>query len=77
MGPVHTGHDEAAMNHMMAERRRRVKQKENFSALRRLVPIISKVTLFSYPKIIQLIPLFKFLFKQSIVLAQMKSLFIV
>ena len=45
MGPVHTGHDEAAMNHMMAERRRRMKQKDNFSALRRLVPIISKVTL--------------------------------
>lgn len=42
MGPIHAGHDEAAMNHMMAERRRRVKQKENFSALRKLVPIISK-----------------------------------
>ncbi|KAG0622109.1 hypothetical protein M758_3G072800 [Ceratodon purpureus] len=41
-GPVHAGHDEAAVNHMMAERRRRVKQKENFTALRRLVPIISK-----------------------------------
>ncbi|KAG0577647.1 hypothetical protein KC19_5G169700 [Ceratodon purpureus] len=36
------GHDEAALNHMMAERRRRVKQKENFSILRRLVPLISK-----------------------------------
>ncbi|KAG0616648.1 hypothetical protein M758_5G131500 [Ceratodon purpureus] len=41
-GPVNANHDEAAMNHMMAERRRRVKQKENFSALRTLVPIISK-----------------------------------
>lgn len=42
-GPVHAGHDEAAINHMLAERRRRVKQKENFAALRRLIPIISKV----------------------------------
>jgi methyl coenzyme M reductase subunit C-like uncharacterized protein (methanogenesis marker protein 7) len=42
-GPVHAGHDEAAVNHMLAERRRRVKQKENFTALRKLVPIISKV----------------------------------
>lgn len=41
-GPIHAGHDEAAINHMLAERRRRVKQKENFAALRRLVPIISK-----------------------------------
>lgn len=42
-GPVHAGHDEAAVNHMLAERRRRAKQKENFTALRKLVPIISKV----------------------------------
>jgi hypothetical protein len=42
-GAVHAGHDEAAMSHMLAERRRRVKQKENFTALRKLVPIISKV----------------------------------
>lgn len=41
-GPIHVGHDEAAVNHMMAERRRRMKQKENFTALRRLVPTISK-----------------------------------
>jgi hypothetical protein len=41
---VAAAHDEAALNHMMAERRRRVKQKENFATLRRLVPIISKVS---------------------------------
>lgn len=39
---VHRAHGEAATNHMLAERRRRVKQKENFNALRKLVPIISK-----------------------------------
>jgi len=39
---VPAGHDEAAVNHMLAERRRRVKQKENFTVLRKLVPIISK-----------------------------------
>lgn len=38
-----SGHDEAATNHMLAERRRRIKQKENFTSLRKLVPIISKV----------------------------------
>lgn len=41
-GAVHSTHDETAMNHMMAERRRRIRQKENFTALRKLVPIISK-----------------------------------
>jgi hypothetical protein len=43
---VPAGHDEAAVNHMLAERRRRVKQKENFTVLRKLVPIISKVKTF-------------------------------
>ena len=42
-GKVAAAHDEAALNHMLAERRRRVKQKENFATLRKLVPIISKV----------------------------------
>ncbi|XP_073387374.1 transcription factor BHLH42 isoform X2 [Physcomitrium patens] len=42
LGPVNGAHEDAAVNHMMAERRRRVKQKENFTALRKLVPIISK-----------------------------------
>lgn len=41
-GRVHAGHDEAAATHMLAERCRRKKQKENFTALRKLVPIISK-----------------------------------
>ena len=47
---AHPGHDEAATNHMMAERRRRIKQKENFAALRKLVPIISKVNFLTHPK---------------------------
>lgn len=44
LGPVNGAPEDAAVNHMMAERRRRVKQKENFTALRKLVPIISKVS---------------------------------
>ncbi|BBN00655.1 protein MpBHLH4 [Marchantia polymorpha subsp. ruderalis] len=38
----HSCHDEAAINHMLAERKRREKQKENFSALRALIPFVSK-----------------------------------
>ncbi|CAM6129592.1 unnamed protein product [Calypogeia fissa] len=40
---VLSGHDEAAVNHMMAERRRRQKQKENFNALRALIPFVTKM----------------------------------
>lgn len=47
---AHVAHDEAAVNHMMAERRRRMKQKENFATLRKLVPIISKVLFFACSK---------------------------
>lgn len=40
---VLSGHDEAAVNHMLAERKRRQKQKENFSTLRSLIPFVSKM----------------------------------
>ncbi|KAL2642320.1 hypothetical protein R1flu_009907 [Riccia fluitans] len=40
---INLSHDEAAINHMLAERKRRERQKENFAALRALIPFVSKM----------------------------------
>lgn len=41
--PLPQEHDEAAVSHMLAERRRRNKQNENFSQLKFLIPSAAKV----------------------------------